>query len=461
MVFCNREHLDRAVICAAGFLILAGTQTGEGVTAPASSRDHPPASLAWAIWGLGAALYFIGFYQRVSPAVITTELTDTFALTAAGLGNLSAFYFYSYVAMQIPTGILVDRLGARRLLTAGALLAGLGTAVFAMAQDVSMANLGRLLIGASVGVAFVAMLKLAAHWMPPRQYALTSGIALAVGVSGAVFAGAPLRLLVNEFGWRDVMWMSAALTFLVAVAMWLIVRDDPSERGYRSHFEGTHGVVNDTGLLDGLKVAMRSRNVLLLFFIPGAASSMVLTFAGLWGVPFLITHYGLTPTNAAGLCSAMMVAWAIGSIGYSAASDRIGRRKPLYIGGLLVSLALWAALIYVERWPYGVLCFLLVAIGFFSGCFIISFAFAKESGPARLAGTVSGISNMGVIQGPMYMQPLVGIILDRNWQGGLDGGKRVFDFASYQQGFSLVLLWGIVALALLAMTKETYCKQTN
>ncbi|MEO8103520.1 MAG: MFS transporter, partial [Betaproteobacteria bacterium] len=421
----------------------------------------PPGSLAWAIWGLGAELYFIGFYQRVSPAVITSELTDAFALTAAGLGNLSAFYFYSYVAMQIPTGILADRLGPRRLLTAGALVAGLGTAVFAVAQDVNVANLGRLLIGASVGVAFVSMLKIAAHWMPPRQYALTSGVALAVGVLGAVSAGAPLRMLVNEFGWRNVMWMSAALTLLVAVATWLMVRDDPAERGYLSYFEGTHAAAGDTRLFDGLKEVLRLRNVVLLFFIPGAASSMVLTFAGLWGVPFLVTHYGLTPTGAAGLCSAMMVAWAIGSISYSAASDRLGRRKPLYIGGMVLSLLLWAALIYVHPWPYAVLSVLLCAIGFFSGCFIISFAFAKESGPARLAGTVSGISNMGVIQGPMYMQPLVGVILDRHWSGALDGGKRVFDFASYQQGFSLILVWGLAALVLLFMTRETYCRQNE
>jgi predicted MFS family arabinose efflux permease len=328
-----------------------------------------------------------------------------------------------------------------------------------MAQDASLANLGRLLIGASVGVAFVAMLKLAAHWMPPRQYALSSGIALAVGVFGAVFAGAPLRLLVNESGWRPVMWMSAALTLLVAALTWLIVRDDPAESGYRSHFEGTHGVARQTRLLDGLKEVLRHRNVVLLFFIPGAASSMVLTFAGLWGVPFLVTHYQLTPTNAAGLCSAMMVAWAIGTLCYSAASDRIGRRKPLYIGGMVISLLLWAALIYVQHWSYPVLCALLGSIGFFSGCFIISFAFAKESGPAHLAGTVSGISNMGVMQGPMYMQPLVGVILDRDWNGALADGNRVFEFVSYQRGFSLVLLWGLVSLGLLMLTQETFCKQ--
>jgi MFS family permease len=416
------------------------------------------------IWGLGAVLYFIGFYQRVAPAVITSELTDAFQLSAAGLGNLSAFYFYSYVAMQIPTGILADRLGPRRLLTAGAIIAGAGTAVFAMAQDVAVANLGRLLIGASVGVAFVAMLKLASHWMPPRQFSLTSGIALTVGVLGAVCAGAPLRLLVNAFGWRSVMWASAALTLILAAAIWLIVRDDPVERGYASHLENTHSGTNaqpETHLLAGLREALGIRNVVLLFFIPGAASSMVLTFAGLWGVPFLVTHYALAPTHAAGLCSAMMVTWAVGTIAYSTLSDRLGRRKPLYIGGLAVSMALWAALIYVPHWSVLALTILLVAIGLFSGCFILSFAFAKESGPARLAGTVSGISNMGVIQGPMYMQPLVGIILDRHWNGAMVGGKRVFDFASYQQGFSLILIWGAVALVLLLFMRETYCRQSR
>lgn len=421
----------------------------------------PSARIAWTIWGLGAALYFIGFFQRVAPAVITNELTDAFTLTAAGLGNLSAFYFYSYVAMQIPTGILADRLGPRRLLTAGAVIAAIGTAVFAMAQDAAMAGLGRLLIGASVGVAFVCMLKLAAHWMPPTNYAFTSGIAIAVGVLGAVCAGAPLRLLVDGFGWRGVMWVVAAVTAFAAVATWMMVRDDPAERGFKSHFEGSHGTAHHTRLLDDLREILRNRNVVLLFFIPGAACSMVLTFAGLWGVPFLVTHYQLAPAAAAGLCSATMVSWAIGSIIYGAASNRIGRRKPLFIGGLAMSMLLWSALIFVPAWPLAALFALLIAFGFFSGCFILSFAFAKESGPARLAGSVSGISNMGVIMGPMMMQPLVGVILDSRWQGALIDGKRIFDFASYQRGFSLMLIWGIVALLLLAMTKETYCRQAN
>ncbi len=424
----------------------------------------PPASLAWTIWGCGAALYCIGFYQRVAPAVITAELMQTFGLTAAALGNLSGFYFYSYVAAQLPTGILADRFGPRILLTTGGAIAALGTAVFAMATEVAWADVGRFLIGGSVGVAFVSMLKIASHWMPARQFAMASGVALAIGVFGAVFAGAPLRLMVDDFGWRNVMWATAAFTLLVAAMTWFTVRDDPADRGYKSYFVGAADHTQTRvlgGVFDGLREVLRYRTVVLLFIIPGAPSSIVLTFAGLWGVPFLTTHYGLSLTHAAGLCSTMLVAWAVGSLAFGAVSDRVGRRKSIYIGGLTMSLLLWAVLVFTPRLPYFWLVVLIAATGFFASCFIISFAFAKESVPARLAGTVSGVANMGVIQGPMYMQPLVGVILDRHWQGTMRDGNRVFDLASYQQGFSMMLIWGVIALVLLCFTRETYCRQAE
>ncbi|MFN5189603.1 MAG: MFS transporter, partial [Burkholderiales bacterium] len=419
-------------------------------------------SLAWLVWGIGAALYFVGFYQRVAPAVITAELSQAFNLTAAGLGNLSAFYFYSYVAMQIPTGLLADRYGPRILLTCGAVIAACGTAVFAMAQDVFWANTGRLLIGGSVGVAFVAMLKLAAHWMPARQFALASAAALAVGVFGAVAAGAPLRLLVDAFGWRNIMWASAACTLLIACAAWWIVRDDPADRQYLSH--SSHHTENNTqSVWAGLLEVLSYRNTVLLFFLSGSMTGLVLTFAGLWGVPFLTTQYGLTQTFAAGLCSTMMVAWALGTLVFSTLSDHIGKRRPLYIGGVVAALALWSVLIYSKLPSTVMLATLVAGIGFCAGSFIISFAFAKESVPARLAGTASGVANMGVIAGPMLLQPLVGVVLDRSWQGtlgtGAFTGKRVFDFSAYSQAFSMMLVWGALSIVLLTFTRETHCQQ--
>src|ERR1700683_3631788 len=93
-------------------------------SAPAALEHFPSRWLACAVWGVAAVFYLTGFYQRVSPAVITSELMRSFGIGAKDLGNLSAFYFYAYVAMQIPTGVLVDSWGARKLLMAGSLLTG-------------------------------------------------------------------------------------------------------------------------------------------------------------------------------------------------------------------------------------------------------------------------------------------------------------------------------------------------
>ena len=102
-----------------------------------NSADYPPLKVALVVWGLGAALYLIGFFQRVAPAVITQELMAEFALSAVALGDLSALYFYAYVAIQIPTGVLVDHWGPRRVLAGGGLVAAAGTLLFALAPAYS------------------------------------------------------------------------------------------------------------------------------------------------------------------------------------------------------------------------------------------------------------------------------------------------------------------------------------
>jgi MFS family permease len=263
-----------------------------------TSAMLPPARLAWTIWGLGAALYIIGFFQRVAPGVMTAELTNEFSLTAAALGNLSAFYFYSYVAMQIPTGLLADSWGPRRLLTAGAAVAGVGSLCFALADGMFLACAGRLLVGGSVAVAFVAMMKLSSHWMAPRQFALASGMALFLGILGAVFAGTPLRLLVTAYGWRPVMLAASALPFAVAAAIWLIVRDDPQERGYASYAPKVHAETPRTGIIAGLREVFAYRNTWLLLVTPGAVAGSTLAFAGLWGVP--LSDHPLRPERPTG-----------------------------------------------------------------------------------------------------------------------------------------------------------------
>lgn len=431
------------------------------MSARAEEGAPPPAGVAFAVWGLAAALYLAGFYQRVAPAVITRELTADFALGAAALGNLAAVYYYSYVAMQIPAGVMADRWGPRRVLTAGAAFAAAGTFLFALAGSYAMAVLGRLLIGASVGVAFVAMLKIASHWFAPRRFAMLSGLALCTGVLGAVSAGVPLRLLVDAYGWRAVLAASGVLTAFLCLAIWLYVRDDPAERGYASYSRASAGQHPGSSILGGLRHVLADRNVRLVFLIGGGVSGPTLTFAGLWGVPFLVTHYGLQTASAAGLTSLLLASWALAGPVLGALSDRMRVRKPLYAAGTALATAGWAVVFLVPGLPLALLVTLLVAIGVVSSCVMVGFAIAKESAPARLAGTATGVANMGNMLGGMAMPPLVGWVLDRGWGGAMSGGVRVYEFADYRAGFAPMLAWLALALLLAVFTRETHCRQAQ
>jgi sugar phosphate permease len=422
---------------------------------------YPPLSLAFTVWGLGAALYLLGFFHRVAPAVITRELAAEFELTAAALGNLSAFYFYTYVAIQVPTGVLVDRYGPRRILALGAVGAAAGALLFASAPAYAVVGAGRMLIGASAGVAFVAMMKLSTHWFHPSRFALVAGLALGTGMVGAVSAGAPLRWLADLFGWRGVILAAACATAALAVAIWMVVRDDPQERGYASYLPGARHDAPAHSMTGGLARVLRSRNVLLVCFMNGGVSGPVLTFAGLWGVPFMTTHYGLSTAGAAGLCSLTLLAWGVGGPLLGALSDRLKERKRLYVAGAAAATLAWLVVLLVPELPLAVLILLLAVAGLASGIIMIGYAWAKESAPAALAGTTGGVINTGNMIGAMVMQPAVGWVLDRAWDGGLESGLRVYSFSAYRYGFVLMLAWLLAVLVVTAFTRETRCRQVQ
>ncbi len=421
-----------------------------------NTPSPPPLRLSWFIWSLGALLYLMGYFHRVAPAVMTTELMREYQISAAALGNLSAYYFYSYVAMQIPTGIIADLWGPRRLLSTGAGVAALGTILFALAPTMVWAGLGRFLIGGSVAVAFVGLLKLSSAWFPARYYAMVSGMAVFCGIIGAVFAGTPLRLLMNQGSWRTIMLAVAGVTLVIGVVIRLFLRDYPQEQGYRNY---SSEAPSEGRLSAGLAEVLRYRNTLLLLVIPAAFAGTVITFCGLWGVPYLTTHHGLSPSQAALLTSALMIVMAIGGPLFGWFSDRLRNRKGIFIAGAAVTLAGWSVALLVKDLSFHMLVLALLVGSFSSSCMILTFAMAKESVPIRLSGTISGVINMGVMSGPMLMQPAVGWVLDHRWQGRMAGGVRLYGLEAYQAGFAIMLIWMALALVLLFFTRETHCRQ--
>lgn len=394
---------------------------------------------------------------------MTTELMRDFGITALQLGNLSAFYFYAYVLMQIPTGVLVDSWGARRLLVAGSFLAALGCVIFGSTGNFGVAATGRAITGAATAVGWVVTLKLATHWFPQRRFATLSGIGLMIGILGALVAQVPLRLLVEQFGWRAVSVVSGGVMVALGALAWAVVRDDPSARGYQTQAStsvrsATHIPLRQ--LLGGFKDIFRYRNTWLIFVAQGGFVGGILAFAGLWGVPYLRVRYDIPLTEAAAVTSVMMVCFAAGSPTSGYLSDRIGARKPVYLAGVLTASAGWATLFYLPGISLPLFVVLGAITAFASGANVLAFAYTKESVPSRFLGTISGAINVGNMLGPTLLQPGIGWLLDLQWEGQAFAGVRVYHTGNYQTAFLLVVGWCALSCLLISLTRETHCRQT-
>ena len=425
-------------------------------TADQALLPRAPISLALTVWGLAAAFYLFGFFQRVTPGVLTQDLMRDFSLNAGQLGALSAAYYYAYAAVQVPTGLLVERYGARALLILGAGFGAAGAALFALSPDLFPATLGRALIGAAHGVCWVSMLVLAGRWFEPKVFATMSGVSLAVGTLGAILAGPPLRLAAEMVGWRHAIGATAVFALVICVAMILFLKNDPKDKGYRSY--QAPNLATNTSLWQDFCAVWQYRNIWALFLIPGGICGCFLTFTGLWGVPFLTQVHGITRVEAAWVSSGMLVAFSVGAIVWGLLSDRFKKRQlPFMAGSALMLLGFgWAAI--APQTTLSLLIPLLILAGFGAGSMVLTFAWAKESVPARLGGVAVGVMNLGVMIGPLTQQPLIGQVLDAHWQGGLINGARVYDVAAFKLGLTVLYGWILVSCVALILARETHAK---
>jgi MFS family permease len=423
----------------------------------------PPVWLSIAVWSVPAVFYLFAFYLRSSPAVMTAELMRSFGIGAKDLGSLSAFYFYAYVAMQIPTGMLIDSLGPRRLLIWCSISAAMGAFLFASTTSFALASIGRAITGGATAAAWLVILKLATHWFPSRRFAMLSGLGLAIGNIGALTAQVPLRVLVEHFSWRTVVAASAVAILFVALLAFALVCNDPTMRGYSSYAprqvqDAKKATLGD--LAAGFKRIFGYRNTWLIFFAQGGLVGPILSFTGLWGPPFLKARFAVTSTEAAAICSIMIVCWAVASPSFGALSDKAGRRKPLYVGGCLVALAGWATLFYATALSLPVFVAVAAITSAASGSVILGFAYGKESVPVLYLGTVSGAINIGNMIGPTLLQPGIGRVLDQHWTGAMANGARVYGVDAFQAAFLLSVGWTFASCVLSSLTRETGCRQS-
>ncbi len=407
----------------------------------------PARLLPYLGWLTGALFFFYAWVVRVAPSVMIEELMRDFAVGAAAIGNLSAFYFYGYAGMQVPIGMMMDRFGPRRLMTAAAGVCALGCVLFAVSTAFWGVAAGRFLIGASAAFSLVGAMAVAGLWFPARRFALLSGLAMMAGMAGGVFGQAPLRLVVEQYDWRTAMLMTAAGGLAIAVAAWATVRD---------RRRGSGGVRQVFG---GLGRVLRNPQTWLIAIAGLGTTGPLLGFAGLWGVPYLEATHGIDRTAAAAVTSTLFIGWGIGAPLFGWLSDRMGQRRQPFIGGVLVCTAAMAALVYLPGMPLYVITVLCFLCGFGGSSQIVGFAAAREHNAAALSGTAIGFVNGMVTGAGALYQPLLGWLLDLAWTGQMASGARIYDPAAYRFAFSVLVAGAVIGLLCTLAIRETHCRQ--
>lgn len=411
-----------------------------------TQQKHYP----WVVISLCSFFLFYKFILQVYPGLITEDLMREFHLSATGLGNLVATYFYSYMIMQLFVGVLIDRFGSRVLTSLAMIICGFGLLWFASAQTIYSAMGARLLMGLGVSFATVSYMKMTAVWFPSNRFAFIGGLLATAAMLGAIFGQAPLSVMMQKVGWRASIMDWGYIGIAVAIIFLIVVRDQhkapdkielPEKASPQNYWKN-------------VKSVFANKQNWLLTFYSGLAYSPIAVFAGLWGHPFLQQAYHLQKTEAATFITLAFLGLGIGGPLLGLVSDRWLSKRRVMAYGSGMSFVSLLLILYVPHLPLSLLAILLFAFGLGTGAFMLGFAVGRLINPITMAATVIALINSGDALFGAFTEPMVGKFLDLSWHGTMHNGARFFTVSDYQHAMLTLPVYLLIALVLLVWIRE-------
>ena len=391
------------------------------------------------------AMFFFSYFYRSSPAVIAPYLSREFSLGAERIGLLSSIFFYVFAAAQVPLGPALDSIGPRIVITALGTLAAIGSVIFATAPSFNICLLGRGLIGLGMCCMYMGTLTIVANWYAPRSFATVTGLVAALGNTGAFAATFPLALMAMSIGWRDSFLLVAAINLLLAAMIWLIVRDHPPRQIPASGQEKFE-------VRKAYRAILGNPSFWCISIVCFFASGSFLCIQGLWGGPFLMDVFGMTPAGAGSVLSLISIGYIIGSPLTGRISDRLGTsRKRLALIWLifyLIPLILLCTFLRPGRasFLYPVYFF----IGFFASGGVLYLTHLKELFPPRMVGTALTCTNFFAIGGVAVLQYTMGLIIERYPAVG-----RSYPLQAYRDAFLLLVAGTVLSILIYSRARES------
>ncbi len=415
------------------------------MTSPTKEISLKGAYLAW----FTCALFF--FYQyilRVAPGVMIDELRGEFSLTAEDFSTFGAYYLYAYSFLQIPLGALVDRVGIRRMTLAAIVLCIGGTLIFAHSETLLVAQLSRVMVGAGSATAFMCALKIAADYFPEGKRGLLMGLTLTLGTIGALTAGKPLVILLENIGWRDTISFSAFIGApLALMAVFLLPTQQKSSQ-----------LLEHTWIEFGarLKGILKNPMIMLYTLLAIGLYTPLSALADLWGTAFLMQKFDLTRGDAAQTSMMMYLGMAFGSLimpWFFEKKDKLNQGIQLCGIALLILMGI---ILYGPHMSIGALTIVLLGLGVFCGGEMMCFTGAVSYTTPQTSGLTLGVANTLNMLGGALLQQLIGFGLDWQWSGVLSADNlRLYSTSEFVFSLtSLLIVIGICVVASFALKKQ-------
>jgi MFS family permease len=388
------------------------------------SASAAPGARAWIIWTVGVAAYVLAITNRTSLAAVGVDAADRFQADAATLSMFAVVQLAMYGGMQIPVGILLDKYGARPVMTIGMVLMAVGQLTMALSPSVGVAILARVLLGAGDAAIFPGVLRLIALWFPAQRAPLMLQLTGIVGQGGQLVALIPLAALLHATSWTVAFGSVAGLGVLFALLVVLLIRNRPPELAADVSVDTDTGAIRvvtssvDTGV--GIRAAWAHPGTRLAFWSHFTSPFAGTAFILLWGMPFLTAGEGLSKAAAAAIVSTYVVVGMVVGPVMGDLSRRVPhlRSRALVLPSIGVQLVAWiAVIVWPGVAPLWLLYALAVALAMGGPASMIAFDHARTHNPAHRLSTATGVTNAGGFLAALLAILMIGLALDLQGAG--------------------------------------------
>lgn len=407
----------------------------------------------WLVWGLAAIFALFTFLLQGSPSVMIPQLMKTYKIDVIKIGVLTSSFFYTYIVMQIPAGILVDLWGPRRIIKVSFLFCSIAIGWFAFSHHFWEGQLSRMAMGLTTAPAIICAFCLGSRWFKPSLFTLIVAFTEFLALVGGVIGEGGLAKAVITFGWRETMIGVAVISLFMTFLSLFIIHDFPN------HDQPLHDGIS---FKESMKATGKSFIKILSIkplWINGLYAGLVFAifpaFAALWGIPYFQNRYNIPVDLSALLASTYFIGGCIGTLVLGWISVYMIKRRPIIIWGTFIAFILSLSIIYIPHIPLPIMFVLMLVFGFFCSTYAISFALADTFVTHKNKGVAMGFTNMlCIIFGAPLFQPLIGFLLKWSTECEPINRLKIYTKHDYTIALTILPLSLLIALILSFFIKE-------